>query len=536
MSLWTIAWRSIRQRGLASLLTAASMALGITLVVTVLAIYGILSQSFQRNSSFGYNMIVGAKGGSLQLTLNSVYYLSDPIENIPYDYFLEFFPTSKRDRQYENSLQRQAFDTNWDSRVAGALAGRGQGGGGLATLAECLVADAIEQTSAKRWDYSGFFVQRPGRPPVTALEVGRETRYGAFVDLAIPLCLGDYLDRFRVIGTVPEMFEELRYGDNRDRTYAFRQGRNFKAWSAEHSYFEAVIGATVARELGLRVRDTIAPSHGAQEGQSHAREFTVVGILKPTGTPQDRAVFVNMEGFFLMEDHAKPVEVGDRGDEPSALATAVVSDETLTPLPVEQREVTAVLVNTRQASHAIFMENLIDEGNVAQAVLPVEEIFRLFSVLVRPLQGVLLGLTVMICVVSGVSIMVSIYNSMNERRHEIAVMRALGAGRDTVMTVILLEAIILALLGGVSGWLAAHALSAALSPLIESYTGVSIGFFDVAPATIDLGALLGANGNLTLMISPELLIVPGLIVLAVLVGFAPAAVAYRTDVAASLGK
>ena len=104
------------------------------------------------------------------------------------------------------------------------------------------------------------------------------------------------------------------------------------------------------------------------------------------------------------------------------------------------------------------------------------------------------------------------------------------------MTVILLEAIILALLGGVSGWLAAHALSAALSPLIESYTGVSIGFFDVAPATIDLGALLGANGNLTLMISPELLIVPGLIVLAVLVGFAPAAVAYRTDVAASLGK
>ena len=93
MSLWTIAWRSIRQRGLASLLTAASMALGVTLVVTVLAIYGLLSESFRRNSSFGYNMIVGAKGGSLQLTLNSVYYLSDPIENIPYDYFLEFFPT-----------------------------------------------------------------------------------------------------------------------------------------------------------------------------------------------------------------------------------------------------------------------------------------------------------------------------------------------------------------------------------------------------------------------------------------------------------
>ena len=142
----------------------------------------------------------------------------------------------------------------------------------------------------------------------------------------------------------------------------------------------------------------------------------------------------------------------------------------------------------------------------------------------------------MICVVSGVSIMVSIYNSMSERRHEIAVMRALGAGRETVMAVILLESVMLALLGGVSGWVAAHGLSALMSPLIESYTGVSIGFFDIAPATIDLGTLLGAQDHLGLMISPELLIVPGLIGLAVLVGFAPAAVAYRTDVAASLGK
>ena len=534
MSLWTIAWRSIRQRGLASLLTAASMALGVTLVVTVLAIYGLLSESFRRNSSFGYNMIVGAKGGSLQLTLNSVYYLSDPIENIPYDYFLEFFPTPERDQQYQNSLQRQAFDMNWDARLTGALAGHGAGG--IAALAECVVADAIEEATAKQWDYSAFFVQRSGRPRVAALEVGRETRYGAFIDLAIPLCLGDYLDQFRVIGTVPQMFDELRYGDNRDQVYEFQQGRNFKTWSQENSYFEAVVGAVVARELALKIGQRVAPSHGAEEGEAHAREFTIVGILSPTGTPQDRAVFINMEGFFLMEDHAKPVEVGDDEEGMASPQVAGKTDEVLTPLPVEQREVTAVLLNTRQASHAIFMENLIDEGNVAQAVLPVEEVFRLFNVLVRPLQAVLLGLTVMICVVSGVSIMVSIYNSMSERRHEIAVMRALGAGRETVMAVILLESVMLALLGGVSGWVAAHGLSALLSPLIESYTGVSIGFFDIAPATIDLGTLLGTQDHLGLMISPELLIVPGLIGLAVLVGFAPAAVAYRTDVAASLGK
>ena len=78
MSLWKIAWRSIQQRGLASALTALSMALGVALVVGVLLIMGIISDSFRNNSSLGYNMIVGAKGGRLQLVLNTVFYLSSP--------------------------------------------------------------------------------------------------------------------------------------------------------------------------------------------------------------------------------------------------------------------------------------------------------------------------------------------------------------------------------------------------------------------------------------------------------------------------
>ena len=97
MSLFRIAWRSIQQRGLASLLTMISMALGVMMVVAVLSIHGIVTKSFQNNSSLGYNLIVGAKGGALQLTLNTVYYLSKPVENIPYDFFMEFQPQSVRD-------------------------------------------------------------------------------------------------------------------------------------------------------------------------------------------------------------------------------------------------------------------------------------------------------------------------------------------------------------------------------------------------------------------------------------------------------
>src|SRR5262245_9724140 len=104
MSLFRIAFRSILQRGVASLLTMLSMALGVMLVVAVLSIHGVISQSFRNNASLGYNMIVGAKGGQEQLVLNTVFYLSKPVENIPYTYFLEFFKRQERDRLQSNSL------------------------------------------------------------------------------------------------------------------------------------------------------------------------------------------------------------------------------------------------------------------------------------------------------------------------------------------------------------------------------------------------------------------------------------------------
>ena len=108
MNLLTIAVRSIKQRFLSSTLTMISMALGVGLVVAVLAIFGIVQKSFNANATLGYNMVVGAKGGKLQLVLNSVYYLSEPIENIPYDYYLEFQNQEVREKQYSGSYSYKA--------------------------------------------------------------------------------------------------------------------------------------------------------------------------------------------------------------------------------------------------------------------------------------------------------------------------------------------------------------------------------------------------------------------------------------------
>ncbi|MEM7316165.1 MAG: ABC transporter permease, partial [Planctomycetota bacterium] len=96
MGLLRIAWRSIQQRGLASILTMVSMALGVMLVTAVLLIMGVISESFRANSSLGYNLLVGAQGGDLQMVLNSVFYLSKPVENLPYEYYQEFTDKATR--------------------------------------------------------------------------------------------------------------------------------------------------------------------------------------------------------------------------------------------------------------------------------------------------------------------------------------------------------------------------------------------------------------------------------------------------------
>ena len=126
---------------------------------------------------------------------------------------------------------------------------------------------------------------------------------------------------------------------------------------------------------------------------------------------------------------------------------------------------------------------------------------------------------------------------MSERRGEIAVMRALGAGRSTVMTIILLEATLLALAGGFLGWLSGHVGCLTISPWIEERTGVQVGFGMWEPA-VKILTLLGATGDAASRITLplELLLIPALVVLAILVGILPAISAYRTDVAKSLGK
>ena len=268
MSLFRIALRSITQRRVASLLTMISMGLGVMLVVAVLSGHGVIEQSFANNASLGYNMLVGPKGGKEQLVLNSIYYLSQPVENIWYSYYAEFLPRDQRDRFLKESFAYRSHEAAFQTAELAALAGD-QGLAGVA-LSQSLSAVGLPLApDARRQATDG-----------PAVELGRDGKYGLMTEMAIPLCLGDYLGRFRVVGTTPALFDNLVYDIENNRKFEFAQGRNFKQHSEEHGFFEAVVGAKVARELDVKVGDEISPRHGDPEGHTHERKFTVVGILK----------------------------------------------------------------------------------------------------------------------------------------------------------------------------------------------------------------------------------------------------------------
>ena len=347
-------------------------------------------------------------------------------------------------------------------------------------------------------------------------------KYSSEVEAAIPICIGDSYKGFRVVGTIPDMFEKLEYLGGRH--YQFAQGENFR----KENIYDAVIGATVARKTGLRVGDTFRPVHGLDSNHGWEHEpFNVVGVLAATGTPNDRALFINMEGFYAIhkeeeaEEEEEEEEAGavpahdlekNAGGQPK-VAVHGPHDDVGRDI---EKKVTAVLVVSDESridrAQALF--GMLNDEPYTQAVRPAEVIDRLFKELIGNIEIVLLILAVLIVVVAGIGILVSIYNSMNDRRHEIAVMRALGARRQTVMMIILLESILLSLGGGALGLTLGHGLVAAMTPLIVEQTGVAMSLLYFQPA--------------------ELILIPGLIVLASLVGYLPAVMAYRTDVARSL--
>ena len=449
MNLWSIAVKSVKQRALASALTSLSVALGVMLMVVVLVANGMAERMFVQTAT-GYDLILGPKGSQLELVLTSIYRIGVAGEPLPYRFYREL--TSET---------------------------------------------------------------------------------GNRIDRAIPITMGDVTRQgaFPIVGTTPDYFvlPYMHEADGTPRKFQFRTRSLDGKHTGEgliRNPFDATIGAVVARQNGWDVGSKLKLVHGGSDGHVHDEEFTVSGVLAATGTPNDRTVFVHLDGFYMISGHEKPLsesiarerEFFGNVSEESLRALEAEKSGGHGPVPEAQKEVTAILLNIQgEIGEKVLAEsrlmNRLNEGVQAQAVKPIVQIDRMMQTLIGPIRTLLIGLTSLIIAVSGIGIFVSIYNSMADRKKEIAIMRALGARRQTVLTVILAESTLLCVVGGLAGFVLAHLLILVASPVVAGYGLV------IDPWTFAWG---------------ELVLLPVLIALASLVGFVPGMTAYRTDVARTL--
>lgn len=294
------------------------------------------------------------------------------------------------------------------------------------------------------------------------MEEAMKLKKHPLVSAAIPLALGDMYQGFRIVGTTqeyPELYKaELAKGQ----------------WWAKD--MQVTLGSKVAAQTGLQIGDTFAGAHGLTEEGGHAHEehrYEVVGIMKPTGSVLDQLILTNVASVWNVHE-----EHGHAAAEPAATAVHEAHDhddheghdhdEHAGHEHAEQpkREITSLLLKFRNPMGALTLPRMINENTQMQAASPVYETARLYELLGVGIDALkALGAAVML--ISGLSVAISLYNTLKERRYEIAYMRVLGASRVQLFTMVLLEGVWVALMGYVLGIALSHAGMSVLGYYLE---------------------------------------------------------------------
>lgn len=319
------------------------------------------------------------------------------------------------------------------------------------------------------------------------------------VRLAIPYAVGDNYQGFRIVGTTAEIFTEFEY--NRGRKFQAQSGGRFFAEGMR----EAVIGSYVAQATGLRVGATFNPNHGliADARQQHREQYVITGILEPTNSPSDRVIWIPIEGIYRMSGHV----LRGAGD--------VFRAREGESIPDEHKEVSAVMLRLRDPQAGFQLDQTINrQGKVATLAWPIGRVMAELFDKLGWMNRVLELVAYLVIAVAAGSILASIYNTIHDRRREFAILRALGARKATVFSVIVLESAAIALLGALCGYGVYAAILAVTAWIVKAQTGVALQVWKM---------------DSILWLAPLVVVAAG-----ALAGLVPAIKAYRTEVAENL--
>lgn len=405
-----LAWKNTRHNPLNLLMGLILFALGIGLISYLLLLNTQLNEKFEANLA-GVDLVIGAKGSPLQLILCNMYHIDNPTGNI-------------------NISEAKAF-------------------------------------------------LNPRHP---------------LVKLAVPLSLGDNYRSYRIVGTSYDILKLYNAKIGTGKLY-------------EHD-LEVTIGRQVADATGLKIGDTFKSSHGLVEDENLSHDhsaFKVVGVLAPSGTVIDQLILTNTSTVWAVHDHDESShedhdnkstdesnhdEKGHNHDGHDHDDAQHVHDEdshdhdhaghdhsshedhedhngghhdhthdnsTADLLNHLDKQITGILIQYKSKTNfqALSMPRNINENTNMQAAAPAYEISKLRNMIGIGTEGIRL-IALLIALVSAISIFISLYRSMKERKYELALMRVMGGSRTKLFLLVILEGLILAILGWIIGTVLAH--------------------------------------------------------------------------------
>ncbi|CAE6879907.1 ABC-type antimicrobial peptide transport system [Vibrio sp. B1REV9] len=313
------------------------------------------------------------------------------------------------------------------------------------------------------------------------------------VDWAIPISLGDSHKGFRVMGTNQRYFEHYKYGGKQSLTLS--QGKEF------NGLFETVLGSDVAKQLGYEIDSEIIIAHGISDvgfSRHDNLPFKVVGILAPTGTPVDKTVHVSLEA----------IEAIHVGWESGARLGPTPDAKTLAARDFQPKQITAMLVGLKSRIQTFALQRQINTypKEPLSAIMPgvaLHELWGMMSVAEQALMAV----SGFVVVAGLLGMLSSLLTSLQERRREMAILRAMGARPRHVFSLLISEASLLTLAGILVGVAGLYAILALLQPLIQQHYGIHL--------------------SLTSLSSYEWMLLGFVQCAGIIIGFIPAFRAYR---------
>jgi putative ABC transport system permease protein len=313
------------------------------------------------------------------------------------------------------------------------------------------------------------------------------------VDWSIPISLGDSHRGFRVMGTNQSYFEHYQFGSRQHLELA--EGRPFDGM------FEAVIGADVARGLGYEIDDEIVIAHGLSDVAFSRHDnlpFKIVGIFKPTGTPVDKTIHVSLES----------IEAIHVGWESGARLGPTPTKAELEAMDFQPEQITAMLVGLKSRIQTFALQREINTypKEPLSAIMPgvaLHELWGMMSVAEQALMVV----SIFVVVAGLLGMLSSLLTSLQERRREMAILRAMGARPRHILMLLVSEASALTFIGIATGLAGLYSLLAIAGPIIQQQYGIAI--------------------ELTMITNYEWMLLGFVQLAGVIIGFIPAIRAYR---------